>query len=86
MSKSNFIETETHTCNQVRYKVITEPLLEKAMDELLDGNNPCDVKKMVIQPRNKTEEHVVCPSGIIEDENIPWVQNKSLVEHRRIII
>lgn len=85
MSKSKFIETETHTRNQIRYKVITEPSLEKAMDALLSDNNPCDVKKIVIQPKNETEKYAYYPSGIIEDDDTPWVQNKPWTEHNNRI-
>ena len=85
MTKSKSVETETHTCNQIRYKVLTElQSIEKAMDVLLENNDPGNVKKMVIQPRVKIEEYASYPSGIIKDDDTPWVQNKPWTEHNRI--
>ena len=85
MTKSKSVETETHICNQVRYKVLTElQSIEKAMDVLLEDNDPGNVKKMVIQPRAEIEEYASCHSGIIEDDDTPWVQNKPWTEHNRI--
>lgn len=86
MPKNNFVDTETYTCSQIRYKVLAElQPIEKIMDALLENNNPCNVKKMVIRPRARLgKEYASCHSGVIENEDMPWIKNKSWTEHNRI--
>lgn len=87
MSKDKFVETETHICNQVRYKVfklLTElRSTEKVMDLLLEDNDPGNIKKIVIQPKNKIEEYAANGPGDVTYD-IPWIKSKPRKAHNRI--
>ena len=85
MTKSNSVETETHTGNQVRYKIFTElSSVEDTMDSLLKDNDPGNVQKIVIQPRNKIEEYTGCSCGTTRDDDTPLVKNKPWIAHDRL--
>ena len=86
MPKNNVVDTETYTCSQIRYKVLAKlQPIEKMMDMLLENNNPCNVKKMVIQPRTRlVKDYASYHSGIIENDDMPWIKNESWTEHNRI--
>lgn len=89
MPSSKFVETETHICNQIRYKVLKMLTglhsIEKVMDTLLKDNDPGNIKKIVIQPKEKIgESYASCPSSVIKDDVTPWVKSKPWKEHNRI--
>lgn len=89
MPNSKFVETETHICNQIRYKVLKILTglhsIEKVMDTLLKDNTPGNIKKIVIQPKAKIgESYTSYPVGVVKNDVTPCVKSKPWEEYNRI--